>query len=50
MDKNFLKKVIVPIVAVGWLVMLFTYGWWVLLWTCIGLAIGMIIKQLKENV
>ena len=50
MDKNFLKKVVVPIVAIGWLTMLYMYGYWVVLWTVVGMAIGLIIKQLKENV
>ena len=49
MDKDFTKKVVLPIVAVGWITMLCVYGWWVLLWTGIGMAVGGIIKTLKEN-
>ena len=50
MNKNFLKKISVPILSIVWLILLCTYGWWVLLWSIVGMAIGVIIKQLKENV
>ena len=50
MDKNFLKKVVLPIVSFIWLGCVFFLGWMTILWTFIGFAIGMIIKQLKENV
>ena len=50
MDKNFLNKVVMPTLALGWFVGIFFMGWKTILWTCIGIAIGMIIKQLKENV
>ncbi len=50
MDKNFLKKVVLPIVSFIWLGCVFFLGWMTILWTCIGIAIGMIIRQLKENV
>ena len=50
MDKKFLNKVVMPIVSILWLIGVFFMGWKTILWTCIGLAIGMIIKQLKENV
>ena len=49
MDKSLIKKIGVGVVSVGWLVMLCAYGWWVLLWSIIGIAIGAIIKTLKEN-
>ena len=35
---------------VAWLIGLFFLGWWAVLWTFIGMAIGTIIRQLKENV
>ncbi len=50
MDKNFLKKYVVPTLAVGWFIGMFFMGWKTILWTCIGIAIGTIVKQLKENV
>ena len=50
MDKNFLKKVILPFVSLAWLCSVFFLGWKTVLWTVIGIAIGTIIKQLKENV
>ena len=50
MNKEKLLKVIVPLVSIVWIVLLCLYGWWVLLWTIVGIAIGLIIKQLKENV
>jgi len=50
MNKEKLLRIIVPLVSVVWIVMLCLYGWWVLLWTIVGIAIGLIAKQLKENV
>ena len=50
MDKLLIKRVLVPIIGIGWIIMLCAYGWWVVLWTVVGMAIGLIIKQLKENV
>ena len=45
-----IKKVVVPTLSLGWFVGIFFMGWKTILWTCIGIAIGMIIRQLKENV
>ncbi len=50
MNKEKLLKVVVPLISVGWIIMLCMYGWWILLWTVVGMAIGVIVKQLKENV
>ena len=50
MDKSLIKKIGIGVVSVSWLVMLCIYGWWVLLWTIVGIAIGAIVKLLKENV
>ena len=50
MNKEKLIRIGIPLVSIGWIVMLCVYGWWVLLWTVVGVAIGFIIKQLKENV
>ena len=50
MKRNILVKIVLPVVSIVWLVMLCVYGWWVLLWTIVGMAIGLIAKQLKENV
>jgi hypothetical protein len=50
MDKNFLSKVVMPIVCVLWLIGVFFLGWKTILWTVVGMAIGLIVKQLKENV
>ena len=44
------KGIIVGLAATGWLIGVFFMGWKTILWTVIGLAIGLIIKQLKENV
>lgn len=44
------KKVGITILGVIWLIGLFYLGWMTVLWTVIGMAIGTIIKQLKENV
>ena len=50
MDKKFLKQVVLPIVIILWLIGVAYLGWKTVLWTCIGFAIGGIVKQLKENV
>ena len=50
MNKETMLKKIIPILSIGWFIGLFFLGWWAVLWTCIGMAIGVIIKQLKENV
>ena len=50
MNKDFTKKVVLPIVSLAWLVGVFFMGWKTILWTMIGFAIGGIVKQLKENV
>jgi len=50
MNKDFLKKVVLPIVSLVWVIGVFFLGWKAILWTVIGLAIGTIAKQLKENV
>ena len=50
MDKEFLMKVVLPMVCLAWCVGLFFMGWQTILYTCIGVAIGVIIKQLKENI
>ena len=44
------KKLIIPVLGVIWIIGLFYLGWMTVLWTVIGIAIGTIIKQLKENV
>ena len=44
------KKIVIPIVSIIWIIGLFFLGWKTVLWTGIGIAIGTIIKQLKENV
>ena len=50
MNKDFLKKVVLPIVSLVWVIGVFFLGWKTILWTIVGLAIGGIAKQLKENV
>mgnify|MGYP003128945286 CR=1 FL=1 len=50
MTEEMLRKVILPIASGVWLIALFFLGWKTILWTCIGIAIGLIVKQLKENV
>jgi len=49
MDKKTLMKYIIPALSVVWLVGVFFMGWKTILWTCIGIALGLIIQQLKEN-
>ena len=50
MDKQFLNNVVIPVVCVLWLAGVFFRGWKTILWSVVGLAIGGIVKQLKENV
>ena len=50
MDKDFTRKVMVPMMIVMWLIGVFWFGWKTVLWTIVGIAIGWIIKLLKENV
>ena len=50
MNKDFAKKIVLPIIAIVWLVGVFFLGWKTILWTVVGLAIGLIVKQLRENV
>ena len=50
MKRDTLVRVVLPIVCLLWCIGLFFMGWKTILWTCIGVAIGMIIKQLRENV
>ena len=50
MNKKIILKYVLPIVSLLWLIGVFFLGWQTILWTIIGLAIGLIIKQLKENV
>ncbi len=47
---NETKRKIMQSIAAVWLIGMFFMGWKTVLWTCIGIAIGTIIKQLKENV
>ena len=49
MKKDILIKIVLPILVIGWFVGLFFLGWKTILWTCIGMAIGGIVKTLKEN-
>ena len=44
------KRKILTLLAIAWLIGMFFMGWKTVLWTCIGLALGTIIKQLRENV
>ena len=50
MDKETLIRIVLPIASLIWIVGVFFMGWKTILWTCIGIAIGLIVKQLKENV
>ena len=50
MDKETLIRIVLPIASLIWIVGVFFLGWKTILWTCIGIAIGLIVKQLKENV
>ena len=49
-NKILLRKYVIPTISIGWFIGLFFLGWWAVLWTFIGMAIGTIIRQLKENV
>ena len=49
MNKETLIRVVLPILAVGWMIGIFFMGWKTILWTGIGIAIGLIIKYVKEN-
>ena len=44
------KRLAISVVSFAWCVGVFFLGWKTILWTCIGMAIGLIVKQLKENV
>ena len=50
MSKENLIRYVLPLLSVVWLVGVFCLGWKTILWTVIGIAIGLIVKQLKENV
>ena len=50
MNKETLLKYVLPIVCILWCIGLFFMGWQTIIYTSIGVAIGMIIKQLRENV
>ena len=50
MDKEKLVRIVIPIVSIAWCVGLFFMTWQTILYTSIGIALGVIIKQLKENV
>ena len=50
MSRETMNKVVLPIVCIAWCVGLFFMGWQTILYTGIGVSIGIIIKQLKENV
>lgn len=50
MNKETILKKIIPIVSMGWCIGLFFMGWQTILYTGIGIAIGVIVKQLRENV
>ena len=49
MNKDILTKVVLPLACVLWLLGVFFLGWKTILWTIVGLAIGGITKQLREN-
>ena len=44
-----MNKSIITLLGMVWIIGVFYLGWKTVLWTGIGIAIGMIIKQLKEN-
>jgi len=44
------KRLTISVVSILWFIGLLFLGWKAILWTCIGMAIGGIIKTLKENV
>ena len=45
-----MNKSIITLLGMVWVIGVFYLGWKTVLWTCIGLALGTIIKQLRENV
>ena len=47
--KIYLIKKIIPIVCLLWCIGVFFLGWKAILWTVIGVALGGIVKTLKEN-
>ena len=50
MNKETILKYVLPIVCILWCIGLFFMGWQTILYTCIGVSIGIIIRKLKENV
>ena len=50
MKKEELIRVGIPLLSLGWVIGVFFMGWKTILWTAIGVAIGLIVKQLRENV
>ena len=50
MSKETLIRVGIPVVSIAWCIGVFFMGWQTILYTCVGISIGLIIKQLKENV
>ena len=50
MSKETLIRIGIPVVSLAWCVGVFFMGWKIVLWTIVGIAIGAIIKLLKENV
>ena len=44
------KRLTISVVSILWFIGLLFLGWKAILWPFIGMAIGLIIKQLKENV
>ena len=49
MNKEKLIRVVLPILAIGWFIGIFFMGWKTILWTGIGMALGLIVRQLREN-
>ena len=49
MNKEKITKIVLPIVLILWFVGLFLLGWKTILWTGIGMALGLIVRQLREN-
>ena len=44
-----MNKSMITIMGIVWIIGLFYLGWKTVLWTGIGIGIGTIIKQVKEN-
>ena len=44
-----MNKSIITLLGMVWIIGVFYLGWKTVLWTIVGIAIGMIIKQLKEK-